>query len=256
LIQKFAILLNLISTCVAMLAFRLLFFFHSPFQFTPRWNGLITDFKFTSIREQAGLLITMSCGMKTSLQLMSCRLWQTICATRNTSTAPSIHYFPCTLQLPVKHCFRFCRYARCTRSVSIGKPSLRTLLSLLSTLATHCGCYSILHKTNCWPLLDFLQCPRHTMLIWQPSELASTWSQIPLTVGQWPVVPVALHQVAHAVSEGRAALRSGPYPLSRKTWSVSCFTAEMLGCLHQDILEYSMYRHCFDDTVGHRIYAL
>jgi hypothetical protein len=50
------------------------FFFHSPFQFTPRWNGLITDFKFTSIREQAGLLITMSCGMKTSLQLMSCRL--------------------------------------------------------------------------------------------------------------------------------------------------------------------------------------
>jgi hypothetical protein len=45
-IQRFAILLSLISTCVAMLEFR----------------------------EQAAQLIIMSCGMRTSLQLMSCRL--------------------------------------------------------------------------------------------------------------------------------------------------------------------------------------
>jgi len=104
---------------------------------------LINDLKFTSIREQAALLITMSCGMRTSLQLMSCRLWQTTCATRNTSTTSSIHYFPFTLELPVKHCFHFCRYARCTRSVSIGKPSLRTLLQSLVYSGNPLRCKSI-----------------------------------------------------------------------------------------------------------------
>jgi len=65
-------------------------------------------------------------------------------------------------------------------------------------------------------MLDFVQCLQHTMLIWQPSGLASTWNQIPLTVGQWQVVPVALPQV-HAAAGLQGVLPLGLCPPSRKT---------------------------------------
>ena len=49
------------------------------------------------------------------------------------------------------------------------------------------------------------------MLIWQPSGLASTWNQIPLTVGQWQVVPVALPGGARSSrAAGSVAVRPLP----------------------------------------------
>jgi hypothetical protein len=64
--------------------------------------------------------------------------------------------------------------------------------------------------------LGCLQCLLHIMHIWRPSELDFTWSQIPLTVVLWQVVPVALSRV-DAVPEHLGMLLSGLCLLSKKT---------------------------------------
>lgn len=89
----------------------------------------------------------------------------------------------------------------------------------------------VLHYTsNVWKFdanyCVCLQCLRHIMHIWQPSGLGFTWSRIPLTVGPWQVVPVALHRV-DAIPGRLGMLLSGPSPPWRKTWSVSCFTVKV-----------------------------
>ena len=76
-------------------------------------------------REQAGLLIIMFCGMRTSSLPTSCKLSRTTCATRNSLLyIGPILISICTDVLTGKLSIEFLccfRYARCTRSVSIGK---------------------------------------------------------------------------------------------------------------------------------------
>jgi hypothetical protein len=191
----------------------------------------------------------MSCGMRTSLQLMSCRLWQTTCATRNTSTAPSINYFPCPLQLPVKHCFHFCRYARCTRSVSIGKPSLRTQSLVYS--GNPLRCYSIKQIVD----LCFIDCSAPGILCSSgslPSSLLHgaryLWQWVN---GQWG--PWASTRWGTRHQRGRECCGQAP---TRSQGKREACHVLLLSCIHQGILEYSMYPHCFGDTIGHWIYAL
>jgi hypothetical protein len=121
---------------------------------------------------------------------------------------------------PIKHkTFCFFRYARCTRSVSIGNTPNTSHLSYQSKIQ---WC-----KIQRWPwLFAFLQFLRHIMLIWQPSELDSTWSRIPLTVGPWRAVPVALHRALRAAPGRSEMFLSGLSLPSRKTWSASCSTVK------------------------------
>jgi hypothetical protein len=83
---------------------------------------LLIEF-FYLLREQAALLIIMSCGMRTSLRLMSCRLSQTTCATRN--------------NLLLNRSHTFCAFLNCfllnivsTVADMLGAPALCQLVSL------------------------------------------------------------------------------------------------------------------------------
>ena len=67
-------------------------------------------------RAPAAPLIITSCGMKTTLPLMDCRRLPTTSATRK---AP-FHWWYFWWNI-ISNLYHFCSYARCTRSVSIGK---------------------------------------------------------------------------------------------------------------------------------------
>lgn len=95
-------------------------------------------------RAQAVLLTTMSCGMRTTSQLMHCRPLPTTSATRKLghSYLLVVHLdLNSTMSQLLKamilyNCLNcLCSYARCTRSVSIGKPlSERNMVESISLL--------------------------------------------------------------------------------------------------------------------------
>jgi len=88
-----------------------------------------------------------------------------------------------------------CSYARCTRSVSIGKlsplPGIVLAVVPLACLVTKI------------PFIFFhLQFHQRTMLTWLPSGLVFTWNQRLLTVVRWQVVLQAVDLSQHPIALG------------------------------------------------------
>ncbi len=85
-------------------------------------------------------------------------------------------------------CFVWIRYARCTRSVSIGEHLY---------CMTHCSSSLVFQKlemakVDVFTSFTFVQFHLPTMHIWQLFVQGSTWSQSPQTVDHWPVEWVQL----------------------------------------------------------------
>ncbi len=85
-------------------------------------------------------------------------------------------------------CFVWIRYARCTRSVSIGE-HLYFMTPCSSSLVFQKLEMTIVDVFTCWM---FVQFHLPTMHIWQLFVQGSTWSQSPQTVDHWPVEWVQL----------------------------------------------------------------
>jgi hypothetical protein len=192
--------------------------------------------------------------MKTNLPLMGCKLSPTTCVTRNILLL--YPFFLSSFGAPIsKLKINLFRYARCTRSVSIGKPDLTLSLISWSPVPAHrwCSVGWWCYETYADCYLDCLQYLLRTMLTWQPSELASTWSRIPLTVGLWRAVlrqAVALHQRHATPGLVLGMLLWGHYLPSRKMWSASCSTAKIDAALMLYLRPeyFSKYLHCFGDA--------
>ena len=126
-----------------MLAFRLIFFLHSPFQFIPRWNGWLMTWSSHPLGNKPPCSLPCPVG------------WEQVYSwwAADSDKQPVLHVIHLLLHQSIisrslLNCLlnivsTFCRYARCTRSVSIGKPSLRTLLQSLVYSGNPLRCKSI-----------------------------------------------------------------------------------------------------------------
>lgn len=182
-------------------------------------------------RAPAVLRTIMSCGTRTSSLLMHCSLLQTIYATRKISCFSYNFLDTALLESPFNWLFEFlfCSYARCTRSVSIGKYFWSCLTDPKHQIPwAHTFSILLLCKFSFfWSSLQFLL---HIMLIWPHSVLGSTWRRILRIVDQWPAALLlggVLLPEAHAVPEPKEMLLLGLCLLWRRMWKGSCFIAKL-----------------------------
>ena len=185
----------------------------------------------------------MSYGMKTTSQLMHCRPLPTTFATRKLLCLATLIlpiqfiYLNCLSYLKrcefpelctnnLSNCW--CSYARCTRSVSIGKLSrffwkgvelIRVMHYWIDGGATN--------KPKC---IYALQSHQPTTLIWLHSAPGSTWSLTAQTVDHWRVAPVEAERRPTrqhpAVPVPPTVELLGPFPRSRTVSRTSCSTAD------------------------------
>jgi hypothetical protein len=92
----------------------------------------------------------MSSTMKTVSRLMGCRYSQTACATRKLSLIliPNIYLLPSELKFFLLFCK--CRYARCTRAVSVGK-SICQFHQVLCVISQVYCCFISYWHCNIYP---------------------------------------------------------------------------------------------------------
>lgn len=132
----------------------------------------------------------------------------------------------------------YCRYARCTRSVSIGKLSLLPAFSYWSAcpqMQMHNLAFSFSQLFLCnvvWGFCCMLQFPQHTMPTLQHSELVSIWSQRHQTVVQWPVELLDEEAWVEGSVQGahvdlELVLLSDPFLPWRRMSSGLCFTVRV-----------------------------